>query len=236
MFGLKITKLNAINEESPSDFPLPKINPFQWLTDYKIATIIDIGANIGQFADKVLDVLPNVQLHCFEPITDVYLLLKSKFEDRSNIHLYNFGLSDKNEQKKIFKNEYSPSSSLLEMLDLHKQNFDYAVKTEPESINLRILDEVFSTPLVKPLLIKIDVQGYELPVLRGAEKLIQDADIIITETSFYPLYKDQPLFEDIYNYLTPRGFKYGGNVEQLLAPGDQKILQADSVFINQRKK
>jgi hypothetical protein len=80
-------------------------------------------------------------------------------------------------------------------------------------------------------LIKIDVQGYEMQVLKGGERVIQSADVIIIETTFVPLYKDQPLFADIYNYFTSRGFRYAGNIEQLLAPINNQILQADAIFI-----
>jgi len=57
------------------------------------------------------------------------------------------------------------------------------------------------------------------------------ADVIIIETTFIPLYKDQPLFEDIYSYLTNLGFLYAGNIEQLVSPKNHQILQADAVFI-----
>jgi hypothetical protein len=80
--------------------------------------------------------------------------------------------------------------------------------------------------------LKIDVQGYELNVLRGAEKTLIDVDIILIETSFYELYKNQPLFKDIYDFLSNRGFDYYGSFEQLYDLRDGRILQADSIFIS----
>lgn len=207
---------------------------FQWLKEYNFKTIIDIGANEGQFAGKISFIFPEAHIHCFEPLNQDYNNLANKFKDRANFSIYNFGLGDANEEKKIFRNEYTPSSSLLEMLDLHKSNFDYAVKVEPEIIKLRLLDDVFPGDIPKPLLIKIDVQGYEMHVLKGGEKAIRQADVCIIETSFYPLYKGQPLFDDIYEYFSQRGFRYAGNVEQLIAPSDNKVLQADAVFIKRK--
>ncbi|SJZ32406.1 FkbM family methyltransferase [Sediminibacterium ginsengisoli] len=204
---------------------------FKWLESYGFKTIIDVGANEGQFTKKILRVFPDAVVHSFEPLTDVYNKLSEAFGQNKNIITYNYGLGESAEEKMIYNNEYSPSSSLLEMLDLHKNNFDFAVKSEPIRIQIRTLDSFFPQPPAGPLLLKIDVQGYEMFVLKGAAQILEQTDLLIIETSFYPLYKDQHLFEDIYDYLTARGFRYAGNVEQLIAPTDHKILQADAVFI-----
>ena len=204
---------------------------FQWLKDFNFKTIIDVGANEGQFAGKVLSVFPNALIHCFEPLTTAFSQLKIYFDHLPNVVLYNYGLGVADDEKMIFKNEYSPSSSLLEMLDLHKSNFDFAVNVVQENISIRKLDDFFKTTIARPLLLKIDVQGYEKYVLDGGESVLQQADLIIIETSFYPLYSGQPLFDEIYQYLTKLEFQYAGNVEQLIAPIDKKILQADAIFI-----
>jgi FkbM family methyltransferase len=235
--GIDIVRYDrrAVKEQGqlngPENYYVTEGKRFQWLKEYNFKTIIDVGANEGQFAGKISTIFPEAQIHCFEPLQQDFDNLKNNFRGRSNVSVYNFGLSDVNQEKQIFRNEYSPSSSLLEMLDLHKSNFDYAVKVEPETIQLKVLDEVLPRPLPRPLLIKIDVQGYEMYVLKGAENVIQQADVCIIETSFYPLYNGQPLFEDIYHYFLQRGFRYAGNVEQLMAPSDNKVLQADAVFI-----
>ncbi|MDZ7626176.1 MAG: hypothetical protein U5J96_17240 [Ignavibacteriaceae bacterium] len=66
---------------------------------------------------------------------------------------------------------------------------------------------------------------------RGAEKTIKEIDIILIETSFNELYKNQPLLKDIYDFLSNRGFNYYGSFEQLYDVRDGRILQADSIFI-----
>jgi FkbM family methyltransferase len=202
-----------------------------WLTEYQFHSIVDIGSNEGQFAKKILSVFPTAEIHCFEPLPEVYEKLKSNFRDRGNVHCYNYALGATHAEMDIHRNEYSPSSSLLEMLDLHKSNFDFAVKSEPTKIQTRTLDSFFKEPIVAPVLLKIDVQGYEMPVLQGGESVLQQANVVIIETSFYALYKNQPLFEDVYAYLTSKGFRYVGNIEQLESPKNHKVLQADAVFI-----
>lgn len=204
---------------------------FQWLEEYNIDCIIDIGANEGQFARKILTIFPEVQIHCFEPLQDVFKQLQFNFKDNKNVFIYNFGLGNNTREDTIFRNESSASSSLMEMLDLHKSNFDFAIKVVPEQITIKRLDDIFPGEIARPLLIKIDVQGYEKYVLEGGDSVIAQADVIIIEVSFHPLYADQPLFEDIYDYFKKRGYRYLGNIEQLVAPKDHKVLQADAVFI-----
>jgi FkbM family methyltransferase len=213
------------------DFSFKGVDPLDWLKVYKIRTILDVGANEGQFAEKMLAVCPEATIHCFEPLKDAFENLSVKFSGKKNLIAHNFGLGSASEDKIIHCNEYSPSSSMLEMLELHKSNFDFAVKVEEKTISIKRLDDCFLDQLAKPLLLKIDVQGYEMHVLEGGERTAKQADVIIIETTFRPLYKGQPLFEDIFNWMTQRGFSFAGNLEQLMAPLDNAILQADAIFV-----
>lgn len=229
--NLRISRINTLDAEVDRQVVPVLIGEFDWIKSYNIKTIIDIGANEGQFTSKMLSILPNAQIHCFEPLLDVFQKLKLNFAEYDNVTVYNFGLGESNEETEIFNNEFSPSSSLLEMMNLHKDNFDFAVKVETKNVSIRRLNDCFDIKIKRPLLIKIDVQGYEMYVLRGGDRVIEQADIIIIEASIYQLYKDQPLFDNIYSYLIDRGFRYAGNFEQVLSPLDNKILQVDAIFI-----
>jgi hypothetical protein len=98
---------------------------------------------------------------------------------------------------------------------------------------LERLDEVaegFEFPL--PMLVKLDVQGFEDRVLSGGERTIKKAKAIITETSFVPLYEGQPLFDDIRRQLSEWGFLYAGSVGQLRSQTTGEVLQEDSLFLS----
>ncbi len=204
---------------------------FRWLKKYQFQTILDVGSNVGQFAEKIILNFPKAEIHCFEPLPDVYDKLKYNLRNKSNTHFYNYAIGASMGEMDMYSNEYSPSSSLLEMTDLHKSNFDFAIKSETTKIQLRTLDGLFKNPVVGPILLKVDVQGYELSVLAGGDNVLKLCQAVIIETCFHRLYKDQPLFEDIYDYLTSRGFRYVGNIEQYESPDDNQILFADAVFI-----
>jgi FkbM family methyltransferase len=224
-FGYQITK-------SPFSKRQIGAGHFKWLQNFGISTILDIGANEGQFIQKISKVLPDAKIYSFEPLKDSFIKLEKMVSDKKNITAFNFALGDEDKEAIINLNEYSPSSSLLELTDLHKDAFPVTKKVKEEKIYIKVLDKIFKQlELNKKVLMKIDVQGYELNVLRGADNTIKDVDIILIETSFYELYTNQPLFDDIYSFLSNKGFNYFGSFEQLYDERDGKILQADSIFI-----
>ena len=206
-------------------------NADQWIIEKKFKAIIDIGANEGQFAKKFLSIVPEAQFYCFEPLIEPFQKLSDNFSKMNNFHLYSFALGDSEGKVKMNKNEYSPSSSMLPMRDEHKNAFEFARKEFEEFVSLKKMDDILKDEkLQNPYMIKIDVQGYELPVIEGGIETIKNADMIILETSFVKLYEGAPLFGDIYKKLTDLGFAYNGSFEQLMRPGDGKILQQDAIF------
>ena len=84
--------------------------------------------------------------------------------------------------------------------------------------------------LSEKTLLKIDVQGYEDRVLRGATRTLERVHYVIVEVSVGPLYDGQAQFHTIYEFLVQSGFSYMGNMEQLSSPMDGSILQVDSLF------
>ena len=203
----------------------------KWLLDYNFKTIIDIGANEGQFASKVRMFFPAAHIISFEPIPAVYQKLINNFNADANFKAFPYGLGDDNAVVEFYENESSASSSLLKMKE-HTVHFNKATHTTPITINIRKLDEVLQNEDIKgPLLVKIDVQGFEDKVILGGENILSKADMILCEVSFTQLYEGQKLFNDIYNMLNSIGFMYAGNYEQLYSPANNAVLQADAIFI-----
>jgi hypothetical protein len=81
------------------------------------------------------------------------------------------------------------------------------------------------------LLVKIDVQGYEADVIRGATRTLSMARYVLTEVSFDELYSGQPLFGAVHDLLRDAGFRHAGSLDQLVSPLDGSVLQADALFV-----
>lgn len=210
---------------------IDKTNPYEWLKEENINTILDVGANTGQFALRLNQLLPQARLYSFEPLKDCYIELLKNTKHISRFRAFNFALGDENTESQIYRNAYSQSSSFLRMEKLHVEAFPATKDYAMEKVNIRRLDDVAEEiDIVENLLIKIDVQGFEDRVIRGGEKTVRRAAILIVETSFVPLYKEQLLFENICEKLKQLGFEFNGAEDTLRNPNNGRILQCNSIF------
>jgi FkbM family methyltransferase len=228
-------------QESTIDHPLifspPPDREFLWLQSLNITDIIDVGAHAGAFADRIRALLPAARLYCFEPMAREFSELSKRLGAVPDVQLFNTALGEEPGEQFIQRCDYSESSSILPMAALHKKAFPFTAHSQPERITVsRLDDSLASFRLGSRPLIKIDAQGYELHVLKGGTRTLDLAYLVIVEVTFRTLYEGQPLFDEVYDFLRPRGFRYAGNFEfggsgQLRSPLDGEVLQADAIFI-----
>ena len=200
-----------------------------WLGSLPIRTVFDIGANAGQFAAEIRSLLPEAFIYSFEPLRDAHASLVSRMGGDERFRAFNFALGAEDSRALIHRSKFSPSSSLLPMLELHTAAWPHTGEDATEEIEVRRLDSLGIEP-ESELLVKIDVQGFEDAVIAGGRETLARAAYVITEVSFARLYEGQPLYEDIYRLLTAMGFEYRGSLSQLLDPRDGRPLQADAFF------
>ncbi len=211
---------------------VPPWRQYDWLKACDVRTVLDVGANTGQFAVQIGDRLPDATIYSFEPLADCYQKLVERMRNRPRFQAFNFALGDRNGSATMHHNEFSPSSSLLPMEDLQWQAFSYTQNTRQEEIEIRRLDDLAcELQLLENILVKIDVQGAEDMVIRGGTAVLSRASILVVETSFMPLYQGQMLFDGIYDLLRPMGFAFMGCEESIRNPMNGVALQADSIFI-----
>jgi FkbM family methyltransferase len=145
---------------------------------------------------------------------------------------YNCALGDETGTLEMHRSDYSQSSSVLLMTELHRMAFPESASDRPVRVEVRRLDDLVATLAIESeILLKIDVQGYEDRVLEGARALVPRVRAAIVEVSFQSLYQGQPLFADIHDRLHTAGLRYMGNLYQLSNPRDGAILQADALFV-----
>lgn len=224
--------LNALGLDIVRYNPRHRAGDFIPLAAYDINTVIDVGAHAGEFARMIRRTLPGAQIISFEPLGEPFRELAASMRGDANFQAFNFALGEREGRVEMHKNEWTQSSSLLPMAELHKQAFTYTRNETTEEIEIRRLDDAVRDIRLRPeILVKLDTQGYEDKVILGGEEVISKARLVVAETSFQTLYEGQPLFDDIYHLLRARGFSYAGNSYQLLSPVDGTIMQADAVFV-----
>lgn len=214
---------------------IPKLYPRlsqPWLRALGLRTVLDIGANVGQFAATIHAALPEARIVSFEPLPDCYRQLQRTMAGAVGFSAVNLALGDITGSLSFQRSSFSDSSSFLPMAEAHRRLFPFTRATHETQVRAARLDDIaLSLHLEEPLLIKIDVQGYEERVLRGGERTVRCASVLIVETGFVELYEGQPLFDAIYGLLSGWGFRYHGSIEQLVSPDDGRVLQENSVFL-----
>lgn len=134
------------------------------------SNFIDIGAHKGEVLDLMYKVAPQGTHYAFEPIPDLYKQLKEKYADRQNCLIYDFALNNKSGTESFNYVVSNPAYS-----GLIKRSYDRPNEVDTEiSVKTELLDNILPDDYM-PTLIKIDVEGGELGVLQGAQKVIARA-------------------------------------------------------------
>lgn len=141
----------------------------------EVMTIIDVGAHAGLYT-MYAKLLPNANFHAFEPCNITYDLLSGnvKLNGLKNVHCYNMGISSTS-GKSILNT--SISSLGLHTMGSNPLRFK---DIKPVEIITETLDNLFYDKDIPPVkAIKIDTEGWEYHILKGAEKLIKKYKPII---------------------------------------------------------
>lgn len=227
--------INSIGYEINRSDKCPSFN-LLGLKNYNISSIIDIGANEGQFAKFIQKHFPLSDIYCFEPIPEAYHRLE-KWADKMNsrIHIYNMAIGEENGTIDFYIHESHPtSSSILRATSLHP----FGKSQNKITISIVSIDDFIQANkinLKKDILVKMDVQGYERYVIKGGGHLLSEAVACKLEIIIFDYYEGQSNLLDIFNRMYELGYTYAGNFEQGYKP-DGKVFYIDVLFLKKIDK
>jgi FkbM family methyltransferase len=166
--GLDITRV--------SKFATVATHSFLGLSRIPIRSIIDVGANTGQFARIISKVFPGSDIYCFEPLPESFKELK-KWKEKQNrkVEIFNVALGENDGTVEMFNHiDHNTSSSVLKTTELSKQIYPFTKRQLPIFVKMTTLDKWYEdNAILKPqILIKLDVQGYEDRVISGGKKYL----------------------------------------------------------------
>lgn len=192
------------------------------------ATLIDVGANKGQFSLATRALRPEACIIAFEPLGEAADVFEALFAGDARTKLHRVAIGDVETTAEFHVTDRRDSSSLLK--PGRGQSAAFGVEDELTiEVPVRRLGSCISLPeLTHPILMKIDVQGAELAVLRGCDDL-EAVDFIYAELSYVELYEGQPLFDEVTAYLSGRGFAIAGVFNQVVTR-EFGPTQADVLF------
>ncbi len=196
------------------------------------ATVIDVGANEGQFALAARVAAPTAQIIAFEPLKKAADVFRRNFQHDSRTTLQEIALSNRNEPTTIYITNRPDSSSLLRPGNAQAQIFN-VFEVAQTSVGAMRLDEALQGyDIEQPCMLKLDVQGAELRILEGAGYLLDRVSHVYVETSFVTLYDEQPLFQEIFDFLVARQFVFAGAMNTSFHRR-YGTVQCDCLFVRQ---
>jgi FkbM family methyltransferase len=192
-----------------------------------VNNIFDIGANVGTWTLLAKAYFNTSHIHAFEPLKVHTEQFKQLTHALDKVTLHTFCLGGENSESVINVSSFSDSSSLLPATALEYETYGIK-KAGEEIVTVKRMDDLIDAgTLPVPEVIKMDVQGYELKVLKGAGKYLSEVKYIIAEVAFKEYYHNQPLFVDIANYLLTYNFDvyaFGQNTPTGLPLGQIDVL------------
>lgn len=193
--------------------------------------VVDVGANVGQWSGMLLNCIQPEKLIIVEPIPDAFAALQKKFANNRAVDLHNAAIGDHEGVAKLKITRDTTGASLLqpreEMTALVGGN--WAVADEVE-VKMTTLDQLLAF-LPEVSLLKIDVQGYEKPVLAGAKQTLARTKFVLIELNFMAQYDGGSWLGDVHEILTRDfGFFLANATAPLVLNG--RAAMCDGLYVN----
>jgi FkbM family methyltransferase len=199
----------------------------------KNAIIIDVGAAEGYVSALFAKNFPEIKIYSFEPIKSSYGKLVSVSKQYSNIFPVNKAVGSVKCLREINVANRVNASSLFELAPENDNNFitQNINLIAKEEITVSTLDDEIPADL-NVILMKLDVQGFEVEALKGANSILKRTQIVLVEVSNHNYYLNGAKYYEIDNFLRSRDFELLSFIPSL--KDKNKILEWDSIYINKR--
>lgn len=172
----------------------------------KDPVLADVGANLGDYTFVFLDMFPESECYCFEPVPDIYERLLEKLgRNNPKAHCFNYGLYNEKIKGKDFwrlLGDTDCGMSSLHYREVYFPNYP----NEKIQVDLYKFDDIFK--LMKPFdFVKIDTEGSELMVLEGAKNMLEIQPPSFIQWEYGGCYRDSKTFgKDVIKFFTDREY------------------------------
>jgi FkbM family methyltransferase len=201
----------------------------RYLDKLHIQTVIDVGANVGQFGMDIRRHGFKNQIVSYEPVQETFNTLTRTIKRHQPWKAFRLGLGAEESELSInVSGNAGLSSSIFEMKSLHLENFPESATVSREKISISTVDKQLEILglLPRDIMLKLDVQGFEAEVLKGASVSLSSIPLCYLEVSISPLYKGEVSFLPLLIELS----KFGHEVIDVfrgIKAKDGKLLQLD---------
>jgi FkbM family methyltransferase len=193
-------------------------------------TLVDVGANEGEFSGAVSRLVRLAGVHAFEPQPACQPILKRSLNEIRNSHLHPVAVGDVNGEIELLCTSNSKLASVLEPsrdIAVGYGHGDFDIQRRMKVPLVRLDDAIPKGTKIG--LLKIDVQGYELPVLEGARETLRSTHALLMEVNYVPHYEKGAAFDTLHEAVRRHGFRTFGVSAPYVGPDGP--LWADALFV-----
>jgi FkbM family methyltransferase len=199
-----------------------------------IDLVIDVGANAGQFGAGLRRLGYQGRILSFEPVASTFERLQQRAAGDQHWQVLKLALGEQRESVTINAFESSDLSSILDPSVMGAANYPSMRAGRKELIEVDTLDHVLESHGLAAgrMMLKMDTQGYDLKVYRGAANTLARVQALVSELSFQPIYEGMPDYRQMLAEFESAGFAVSGLFPVSRNP-DMSVIEMDCVLVRQ---
>jgi FkbM family methyltransferase len=202
---------------------------------YDFDIVFDVGANVGQSAERYVDCFPGSHIYCFEPVRDTFRQLQDNLKGRDRIRCFQLALGSSRGKGQM---ALEGSSDMFFLMGQSK-NSPATEHVMTEDVDIVTLDDFCSARDVRHVnYLKIDTEGADLEVLRGGGCMLdaQRIDFVEVEAGMHAGNRRHVPFETLKSHLESKGYLLFGIYEQVheWPKKEPHLRRTNPVFISRR--
>lgn len=197
---------------------------------FEIETVLDVGANVGQTSRRFARAFPRATIYAFEPIAQTFETLLKNTQHNERIQPHHFAMGAAAGTATIHLKPYTEMNSLVAELNQPTRGIGVS-----EEIKISTVDAFAASETLPRIdLLKTDTEGFDLQVLQGAERLLNDGKVVfvLSEVGFWQAHKGNTSFCDLSSYLYAKDFVFYGLYDS--AHHSAGLTWANALFVNKK--
>jgi FkbM family methyltransferase len=198
-----------------------------------VTVVLDIGADVGSYGKEIRHAGYSGRIVSIEPLSDSFSELERAAADDSRWSCRQLAVGNLDGVEEMHISDASASSSFMPMTARHLAGAPRSRYVATEQVQISRLDSIWSEVIDDGdrVFMKLDVQGFELEALRGAEQSLGQVVGMQVELSLVPLFDGAPGYLDVIDHLAERGLRLAGFEEVFSDPESGEMLQVDGLFV-----
>ncbi|MFT5657628.1 MAG: FkbM family methyltransferase [Gammaproteobacteria bacterium] len=201
-----------------------------------IDLVLDVGGNKGQFARSLRNEGYQGDIHSFEPVKATFAELQQASQSDKQWFVYDFAMGKQPGQATVNVTKSSDFASFLKPNDYGSERFKKNKVTYTELVDIDTVDHFLEREISnfksKHIFLKTDTQGFDLQVVKGAEKSLPFIHCLLSEISFIPIYDEMPHYLETLETYESIGFSVSGFYPITRCKKTLSVIEMDCVMVN----